>query len=169
MGGRSHSTILGSTPTRRQARRCEMSCSRIAFNAAARRSACVVNSFPAIPSTRGCPTSYRPAAACAWHSLLPATASWQRQRPPLLGHRCAISGCAVHAAIHRFVLVQGALAQAVFTSHLSSRHPRFLLFDHPSNLELGKTALSHLFTSLKGRANSILNPGSFAGGQVTSE
>lgn len=129
--GRSRRTFFGSTPKSLQARRCEISWSRIALPAATRRSLNVVRSLPADLSARYCRASYRPAAARAWHSHLQGTLAGQLRK-----HLCPVSG---------FQLIKCGGAQAAATTHFGCRHACLLLLNHRNNLCLGKTALSHMF------------------------
>jgi hypothetical protein len=39
--------------------------------------------------------------------------------------------------------------ETALAAHIHSRHPSFLLFDHPNNLGFAKSALSHLFVPSK--------------------
>jgi hypothetical protein len=48
-----------------------------------------------------------------------------------------------HAAILGVEFGERALAQAMLAAHLRCRHPGFLLFEHPNDLRLGETALTH--------------------------
>jgi hypothetical protein len=56
----------------------------------------------------------------------------------------------LHATILRFEFVKRTLAETMFTAHVRSRHPSFLLFDHPNYLGFAKSALSHLIAPSKG-------------------
>jgi hypothetical protein len=46
-------------------------------------------------------------------------------------------------------LVERRRAEAMSATHLCRRHSSFMFFDHPDNLGLGKTTLSHLFAPSK--------------------
>jgi hypothetical protein len=56
----------------------------------------------------------------------------------------------IHSPILRFELVERRWTETMPAAHLCSRHPSFLFLNHPNNLCLSKTALSHLFAPSKG-------------------
>src|SRR5690606_16841543 len=59
----------------------------------------------------------------------------KRLQPGCLGY--------LHAAILGLQLVERRRAKAMPAANLSRRHPGLLFFNHPDNLRLGETALSH--------------------------
>ena len=48
------------------------------------------------------------------------------------------------------IIVEHGLAEAMLAINLGRRNPGFLFLDHPDDLRLGETALSHLFAHSKG-------------------
>ena len=71
----------------------------------------------------------------------------------------------LHAAILGLQFVERRRAQAVPTTHLHCRHPRFLFLDHPDDLRLGEAALSHSSAPLE-LAQTLHYGEGFCGGQV---
>ena len=72
-----------------------------------------------------------------------------------------------HATVFRFQLVESRRTEPVPAANLGRRHPSLLLFDHPDNLRLGETALSH--SSAPSKVGQTLHHcEGVSGGQVTT-